>query len=262
MENPAKTQEMRDLDVSTAARGVWLVKVPKYLSENWKKCKESRQVGKLRISKSRVAGGKPEVIFSLDEEVARQDDQEEMKIPKNHKFVMTGVGRQTLAVLGAEAKDPADGICRETLTVEGKVIQRAECRPIADADYMLLKRANFEQCNAPTRQVVQLKKAVVNYKPTSAHASNLEFDLKNKKDEGKRMRQDKEKVLDILFAAFEKHQYYTLKDLINLTKQPVNYLKEILKEICTYNLKAPHRNMWELKAEFRHYKQPSLADDS
>lgn len=44
------------------------------------------------------------------------------------------------------------------------------------------------------------------------------------------------------------------------------YLKEILKEICTYNMKAPHRNMWELKPEYRHYKEqqssgwPSVTD--
>lgn len=33
------------------------------------------------------------------------------------------------------------------------------------------------------------------------------------------------------------------------------YLKEILKEVCNYNLKNPHKNMWELKPEYRHYKQ-------
>ena len=38
-----------------------------------------------------------------------------------------------------------------------------------------------------------------------------------------------------------------------LLSQP--YLKEILQEICVYNMKAPHKNMWELKPEFRHYKQ-------
>lgn len=32
------------------------------------------------------------------------------------------------------------------------------------------------------------------------------------------------------------------------------YLKEILKEVCNYNLKNPHKNMWELKPEYRHYK--------
>lgn len=38
------------------------------------------------------------------------------------------------------------------------------------------------------------------------------------------------------------------------------YLKEILKEVCNYNLKNPHKNMWELKPEYRHYKQEQAAE--
>lgn len=91
------------------------------------------------------------------------------------------------------------------------------------------------------------------------------------------MRDDKDAVLDMLFAAFEKHQYYNIKDLVKITRQPVVsfnkiyiytiiynfliyifyvqvYLKEILSEVCSYNIKNPHRNMWELKPEYRHYK--------
>ena len=37
------------------------------------------------------------------------------------------------------------------------------------------------------------------------------------------------------------------------------YLKEILKEVCNYNLKNPHKNMWELKPEYRHYKEEKPA---
>ena len=48
--------------------------------------------------------------------------------------------------------------------------------------------------------------------------------------------------------------YYNLKGLVEITKQPVVYLKEILKEVCNYNLKNPHKNMWELKPENRHYQ--------
>jgi transcription initiation factor TFIIF subunit beta len=65
---------------------------------------------------------------------------------------------------------------------------------------------------------------------------------------------DADKVQELLFSAFEKHQYYNVKDLVRITQQPITYLKEILKEICIYNMKAPHRNMWELKPEYRHYK--------
>jgi transcription initiation factor TFIIF subunit beta len=34
------------------------------------------------------------------------------------------------------------------------------------------------------------------------------------------------------------------------------YLKEVLKDICVYCVKNPHKNMWELKPEYRHYKAP------
>lgn len=78
-----------------------------------------------------------------------------------------------------------------------------------------------------------------------------------KKAEGKKSRDDKDKVQDILFALFEKHQYYNIKDLVRETRQPVTYLKSILNEVCNYNVKNPHKNMWELKPEYRHYQKNS-----
>ena len=44
---------------------------------------------------------------------------------------------------------------------------------------------------------------------------------KKKKEEGKRAREDEDVVKALLFSAFERHQYYNLKDLITITKQPV-----------------------------------------
>lgn len=61
--------------------------------------------------------------------------------------------------------------------------------------------------------------------------------------------------MDMLFNAFEKHQFYNIKDLVNLTNQPISYLKEILKEICDYSVKNPHKNTWHLKQEYSHYSE-------
>ena len=47
------------------------------------------------------------------------------------------------------------------------------------------------------------------------------------KTEGKKLREDKEKVMEVLFGLFEKHQYYNIKDLVKETRQPVTYLKVI-----------------------------------
>lgn len=82
------------------------------------------------------------------------------------------------------------------------------------------------------------------------------------KSEGKKSRADKDQVLDMLFNAFEKHQYYNIKDLVNITKQPIPYLKEIIKEVCDYNLKNPHRNMWELKKQYCHYQVQNVGSNS
>uniref|UniRef100_A0A8C7KEF7 General transcription factor IIF subunit 2 n=1 Tax=Oncorhynchus kisutch TaxID=8019 RepID=A0A8C7KEF7_ONCKI len=163
------------------------------------------------------------------------------------------------------------------ISLEGLVVQRAECRPAVSENYMKLKRLQIEELSKPVRLSQQLEKAVTtNYKPVANHSYNvrsplnnnntglilsvcvcpsvqLEYDRK-KKEEGKRARVDKQQVLDMLFSAFEKHQYYNIKDLVDITKQPVSYLKEILRDIGIYNVKGTHKNTWELKPEYRHYQ--------
>ena len=42
-----------------------------------------------------------------------------------------------------------------------------------------------------------------------------------KKQDGKRVRAEEQEVKAQLFAAFERHQYYNLKDLVRITQQPV-----------------------------------------
>lgn len=44
---------------------------------------------------------------------------------------------------------------------------------------------------------------------------------KKKKSEGKMVRAERQVVLDMLFSAFEKHQYYNIKEMVDITKQPV-----------------------------------------
>jgi len=50
--------------------------------------------------------------------------------------------------------------------------------------------------------------------------AQIEYE-ERKKAEGKKARDDKDKVLEMLFAAFEKHQYYNVKDLVRITNQPI-----------------------------------------
>ncbi|XP_064878180.1 general transcription factor IIF subunit 2 isoform X4 [Oncorhynchus nerka] len=241
--------EKGEVDLTGAKQntGVWLVKVPKYLSQQWAKASGRGEVGKLRIGKNQ---GKAEVEFTLNEDLTMIDSLGDkpsgVQAPRDHPFTMQTVGGQTLAVF-TETQS-------ERISLEGLVVQKAECRPAVSENYMKLKRLQIEELSKPVRLSQQLEKAVTtNYKPVANHSYNLEYDRK-KKEEGKRARVDKQQVLDMLFSAFEKHQYYNIKDLVDITKQPVSYLKEILRDIGIYNVKGTHKNTWELKPEYRHYQ--------
>uniref|UniRef100_A0A8D1CEF1 General transcription factor IIF subunit 2 n=1 Tax=Sus scrofa TaxID=9823 RepID=A0A8D1CEF1_PIG len=204
------------------------------------------------------SGLKPleEVSFTLNEELANIHDiggkPASVSAPREHPFVLQSVGGQTLTVFTESSSDK--------LSLEGIVVQRAECRPAASENYMRLKRLQIEESSKPVRLSQQLDKVVTtNYKPVANHQYNIEYERK-KKEDGKRARADKQYVLDMLFSAFEKHQYYNLKDLVDITKQPVSYLKEILKEIGIQNVKGIHKNTWELKPEYRHYQAEEKSD--
>ncbi|XP_046886660.1 general transcription factor IIF subunit 2-like isoform X1 [Hypomesus transpacificus] len=269
--------EKSEVDLTGAKQntGVWLVKVPKYLSQQWAKASGRGEVGKLRIGKNQ---GKAEVSFTLNEELTVIDGIDKtVRAPRDHPFTMQSVGGQTLAVFTESSSEQPRGQLEERsdgsssvagagagpdkIALEGVVVQRAECRPAVSENYMRLKRMQIEESSKPVRLSQQLDKAVTNnYKPVANHSYNLEYDRK-KKEEGKRARADKQQVLDILFSAFEKHQYYNIKDLVDITKQPVIYLKEILRDIGIYNVKGTHKNTWELRPEYRHYQGEEKTDE-
>lgn len=138
------------------------------------------------------------------------------------------------------------------LSLFGRVNSRAECRPPPSARYMMLKAQQLKAKNRPKHEVCLLYEPVRTHKPVSNHWNNIEYEAR-KKAEGKNLRREKEDVMQDLFKSFELHQYYATNDLVLLTRQPVTYLTEILKEIATFNTQGPHKNTWELKPEYRHY---------
>lgn len=120
-------------------------------------------------------------------------------------------------------------------------------------------------------------------KVTLESVSVLQREAQKKRREGvQKMKADKQAVLDMLFSAFEKRQYYSIKQLVDLTNQPVVrargtigpeaqtslnisssqlspflshqlYLKKILRDIGTYQIRGGHKYTWGLKPEYRCY---------
>lgn len=61
----------------------------------------------------------------------------------------------------------------EKLYMEGRIVQKLECRPYADNCYMKLKLESIKKASMPTRQVKPLEKIVPTYKPVSDHKHNV-----------------------------------------------------------------------------------------
>ncbi|XP_023242467.1 general transcription factor IIF subunit 2-like [Centruroides sculpturatus] len=171
-----------DLDCTNAKRGVWLVKVPKYLSSRWKKAPPKTEVGRLKI---RGAMGKPDIKFTLNDEIVNmKEPTEKTGIPKEHQFAVTKIFNQTLAVFSSTKHDNSSGPETQTgsgLVLEGHVIRKGECRPMGDDQYMKLKMHTIIQASQPERQVKHLKKIVQNYKPISDHKNNIQLERKKHK---------------------------------------------------------------------------------
>lgn len=69
--------------------------------------------------------------------------------------------------------------------------------------------------------------------------------------DAKRERLPKEDVMASLFSAFERNSYWRLQGLVDLTNQPVPYLKEILNELCNFNTRGPFKSTYQLKPEYK-----------
>lgn len=231
---------MSNIDTTTQ-RDVWLVKVPKYMASTWKNAPAKAQLGTLQVPKD----SKGKVKFIIDPSLQKKDDAS--KLPTEHLLTLNPLAYQKMVIL-SQTQD-------EKISLEGDVKYRGELRPTGDMSYMNLKTSLIKQAAKPTKVTQILDKAVTSYKPRGATQLAHEADLRRRKEETRRtIREDKEIVQGRLFVAFEKKQYYNIKDLERITSQSIPYLKEILKEICNYCSKGTHKNMWELKPEYRHYK--------
>ena len=180
--------------------------MPKYISDRWEKSAPNTEVGKLRIRK--VNGAKPEVNFTLSDAVCAplnglsetdkldliRNSSTHQQIPKEHKFRVSSIAAQTLGVFSHTMGDPEDQAAMDKLSVEGKVVQRAECCPNNSSLYSAIKKDALLKAGEPKRMVKQLDKHVTtSFKPVANHAANLAHE-RQKKAEGKKMRDDKEKV--------------------------------------------------------------------
>ncbi|XP_054168814.1 general transcription factor IIF subunit 2-like [Oppia nitens] len=248
------------VDLSCLSRNVWLIKVPKYLSKRLENLKPMQEIGKLVMNLDDKQKGLNQVLWKLSPKllssadtdcggggVDDKENQQQLMSPTEHIITFASVDNQLMTVFSENTTET-----NET-RIEGTVVKRGDCRPRESTSYLDFQRLRAKRADKTLRPVIQLDRSITVFKPISGHSSTRTGSLGPRPEI--KCKYDKPVVKNMLFQAYEKHRYYTMRDLERLTLQPLYYLKEIVREICVYNIRNPHKYMWELKPEFRNYKK-------
>nr|GLL17959.1 general transcription factor IIF subunit 2-like isoform X2 [Ipomoea trifida] len=148
------------------------------------------------------------------------------------------------------------------LSVEGKIYHKFDMKPHNEniENYGKLCRERTNKYMTKSRQIQVIDNDNGKHmrpmpgifaapKPSSGSAEKKKAPTKG--SELKRTRKDRDEMEEIMFKLFERQPNWTLKQLIQETDQPEQFLKDMLKLLCVYNNKGTNQGTYELKPEYK-----------
>ncbi|KAI8323830.1 hypothetical protein GQ54DRAFT_296534 [Martensiomyces pterosporus] len=254
--NPASDvydDDMDDLDLSEVGNKVWLVKVPQFLAKKWGDSSGSgAEIGTVRIfDKPDKQGNNISLILP--------DTEGSGDIPKEYNLKVTNNNVQNMLVF-SESRDPKQEI-KPTSTLANKSVPTAltgriihECivTPTFNERYQDIMRRRAVEAGKPVRTMRLLSEQHRNnsmFKPSES--SSFVTTQKKSTADNRMARMDRKDLMDLLFSAFEKYPYWSFKGLVEHTRQPTAFLKEVLADVAVLNKRGPYAATYSIKSEFR-----------
>lgn len=147
------------------------------------------------------------------------------------------------------------------VAMEGKVEHKFDMKPFEEnlEEYGRLCRERTNKSMIKNRQIQVIDNdRGVHMRPMPGMIGMISSTSKDKKrtapvkqSDMKRTRRDRGELEDIMFKLFERQPNWTLKQLVQETDQPAQFLKEILNELCVYNKRGANQGTYELKPEYK-----------
>uniref|UniRef100_A0A1J3ILQ5 Transcription initiation factor IIF subunit beta n=1 Tax=Noccaea caerulescens TaxID=107243 RepID=A0A1J3ILQ5_NOCCA len=246
------------LDTGKSDRPVWLMKSPVVVAKAWEK----------QVSSASSSYSSPE---SLDlAKIVRSIDLLQPEITPEYSMEMVGAEIRNMPKSYAlnmfedfvpmEAFSDANQY-KDTALV-GKIDHKFDMKPLGEdiEDYARLCRERTNKAMVKNRQVQVIDNdRGIHMRPMPGIqglvSSNSKHEKKKpapvKQTEVKRTRRDRGELEAIMFKLFEGQPNWTLKQLVQETDQPAQFLKEILNELCVYNKRGSNQGTYELKPEYK-----------
>ncbi|CAL0318992.1 unnamed protein product [Lupinus luteus] len=244
-----------NLETSKAERSVWLMKCPVVVAKSW----QQNHNNSYNNSQPPLA----KVVLSLD---PLQPDES-----SSLQFTMEMAGSGAVNMPKSYAlnmfKDFVPmGVFSETsqggnVAMEGKVEHKFDMKPhgedIEEYGKLCRERTNKSMIKNRQIQVIDNDRGVL-MRPMPGMVGLISSNSKDKKrtqplkqSDTKRTRRDRGELEDIMFKLFERQANWALKQLVQETDQPAQFLKEILNELCVYNKRGANQGTYELKPEYK-----------
>ncbi|KAI3906145.1 hypothetical protein MKW92_040588 [Papaver armeniacum] len=262
--NGGSSSNKEGIETSNQNTPVWLLKCPPIVSRSWMSQSNntivsddltasapppnsSHYLAKLTLSIDPLASDDDPLSRQFTMEMAKNDSENAPKcysLDMHKEFIPMCVFSQM-----KEGK----------IAVEGKVLQKFDMKPHSESiqDYSRLCRERTNKYMVKTRQVKVIendrgehmmpKPAMFSHMPSNPKVKLVP----NKVPDGRRSRRDRVEMEGIMFKLFERQPNWTLRQLIQETDQPEQFLKDILKELCIYNNRGTNQGSYELKPEYR-----------
>ncbi|KAI9312405.1 transcription initiation factor IIF, beta subunit-domain-containing protein [Dichotomocladium elegans] len=247
-----------DLKLDSADTKVWLVKVPKFLAEKWRAVDQDNvNLGSIRIYSEPPPGRSSAISLVLPENEQSNIIKEYMiHIPPaevTNKFVFT---------------ESENGGKSAAKMISGTVHHECTATPTQMDQYRGIMRKRVRDAETPNRSVQEFERngSSLFVPGASSSLANTGFSdftpAKKPKTDNKEKatRMPRNELMDKLFTAFERYPYWSFKGLLEHTKQPSQYLKEVLSEICILNKRGPYASNYQLKPEYK--QRPSEAEQA
>lgn len=155
------------------------------------------------------------------------------------------------AAAGADAA--AAELPSDDFVLEGRVSEKFDVRPasLTDEAYRQVSLRRMEEATRKTR-VMQDAKGPQRVVPLPK-ARNLvaRLDGKDPAEKVRHERMEKAPLEDKLMGLFERRNLWSFKQLVEETRQPAVWLKEVLSELAVLNRRGPNTGQWTLKDMYK-----------
>ncbi|KAI5353782.1 hypothetical protein L3X38_006676 [Prunus dulcis] len=241
----------RNLDTGKAESPVWLMKCPVVVAKSWNSHNPSdpHPLSKVVLSLDPLRADDPS---SLEFKMEMAGSSGPANLPKSYSlnmfkdFVPMCVFSETN---------------QGKVSMEGKVEHKFDMKPhgsnIEEYGKLCRERTNKSMIKNRQIQVIDNDRGI-HMRPMPGMIGLISSTSKDKKktqpvkqSDMKRTRRDRGELEDIVFKLFEKQPNWTLKQLVQETDQPAQFLKEILNELCVYNKRGTNQGTYELKPEYK-----------